>query len=262
MTSTLVHPTAIVDPSSELGHDVIIGPYTIIGPQVTIGNGTVVENHVTIKGRTKIGEHNTIGPYTSIGLSAQDKQHRDEPTAVEIGSHNEIREYVSIHRGTLGGTGITKIGDHNQIMVNAHFAHDVSVGDHCMITNSTTLAGHVKMGSYVVTGGMSGFHQFCRVGDYAMLGGYSVAYQDLAPYMICTGHRAQLLGINRVGLQRNGFSSDEVQLVQEIYSIYFNQGLVPRKALEKLRLELKSGPILDRFIDFVANSKRGIISKC
>lgn len=261
MTKPQIHPTALVDDAATLGEDVVVGPYTIIGPEVSIGSHTLVENHVTIRGKTTIGEHNSIGPYTSIGLSAQDKAHRDEPTRVEIGSYNEIREYVSIHRGTLGGTGITRIGNHNQIMVNAHFAHDVSVGDHCMITNSTTLAGHVQMGSYVVTGGMSGFHQFCRVGDFAMLGGYSVAYQDLAPYVICTGHRAQVLGVNKVGLERNGFSKEEMEQVHQIFAIFFNQGLVPRKALEKLKQEIKPGKIRERFIDFVTHSKRGIISK-
>lgn len=251
----------MVDPEAVLGKNVVIGPYTIIGSQVSIGDHTIVENHVTIKGQTTIGEHNTIGPYTSIGLSAQDKAHRDESTFVEIGSHNEIREYVSINRGTLGGSGTTRIGSHNQIMISAHFGHDVSIGDHCMITNSTTMAGHVQMGSYVVTGGMSGFHQFCRIGDYAMLGGYSVAYQDIAPYMTCTGHRAQLLGINRFGLERNGFTAAEIKQVQDIYAIYFNQGLVPRQALEKLRQEVEPGPVLDRFIDFATSSRRGIISK-
>ncbi|MBU2646465.1 acyl-ACP--UDP-N-acetylglucosamine O-acyltransferase [bacterium] len=261
MTSPQIHPTALVDAAATLGENVTIGPYTIIGPEVTIGSHTSIENHVTIKGKTRIGEHNSIGPYTSIGLSAQDKAHRDEPTAVEIGNHNEIREYVSIHRGTFGGTGITKIGSFNQLMVNTHFAHDVSVGDHCMVTNSTTLAGHVQMGSYVVTGGMSGFHQFCRIGDYAMLGGYSVAYQDIAPYMLCTGHRAQILGLNKVGLERNGFSSDEIHQIHEIYSIFFCQGLVPQKALEQLKLKIVPGPILDRFVSFISQTSRGIVSK-
>ncbi len=261
MTTPQIHATAIVDSAATLADNVVIGPYTIIGPEVSIGSHTIVENHVTIKGKTHIGEHNTIGPYTSIGLSAQDKNHRDEPTFVEIGNHNEIREYVSIHRGTFGGTGTTRIGDHNQLMVNAHFAHDVSVGNHCMVTNSTTLAGHVQMGSYVVTGGMSGFHQFCRIGDYAMLGGYSVAYQDIAPYMLCTGHRAQLLGLNMIGLERNDFSSDEIQQIQNIYSIYFCKGLVPRKAVEMLQQEIEPGLVLNRFLDFISNSTRGIISK-
>ncbi len=261
MAKPQIHPTALVDSDAELAENVSIGPYTIIGPEVSIGCNTIIENHITIKGKTRIGEHNTVGPYTSIGLSAQDKAHRDEATFVEIGNHNEIREYVSINRGTFGGTGITKIGDHNQLMVNTHFGHDVSVGDHCMVANSTTLAGHVQMGSYVVTGGMSGIHQFCRIGDYAMLGGYSAAYQDIAPYMLCAGYRAQLVGLNKVGLERNGFDKEEIQQIHEIYSLFFCQGLVPQKALEALKNKFQSNPIFDRFVDFIAKTKRGIISK-
>ncbi len=261
MSNQQIHPTALVDSNAILGENVSIGPYTIIGPDVTIGNSTIIENHVTIKGKTRIGENNTIGPYTSIGLPAQDKAHRNESTYVEIGNHNEIREYVSINKGTLGGTGITKIGDHNQLMINTHFGHDVSVGDHCMVANSTTLAGHVQLGSYVVTGGMSGIHQFCRIGDYAMLGGYSVAYQDIAPYMLCTGYRAQVLGLNKIGLERNGFNSKNIQQIHEIYSIFFCQGLVPQKALDALKNRFQPDPILDRFINFVSNTIRGIIKK-
>jgi len=261
MAKQQIHQTALVDPEATLGENVSVGPYTIIGPEVTIGCNTIIENHVTLKGKTRIGESNSIGPYTSIGLSAQDKAHRDEATFVEIGDHNEIREYVSINRGTLGGTGVTKIGSHNQLMINTHFGHDVSVGDHCMVANSTTLAGHVQMGSYVVTGGMSGIHQFCRIGDYAMLGGYSVAYQDIAPYMLCTGYRAQLLGLNKIGLERNGFSSQSIQLIHEIYTIFFCQGLVPQKALENLENNIQPDPILQNFVKFVTNTSRGIISK-
>ncbi|MCP4755241.1 MAG: acyl-ACP--UDP-N-acetylglucosamine O-acyltransferase [Proteobacteria bacterium] len=261
MAEPLIHPTALVDPKANIGRNVSIGPYTIIGKEVTIGDDTAVENHVTIKGKTTIGESNTVGPYTSIGLGAQDKAHRNEPTQVVIGDHNEIREYVSIHRGTLGGTGVTRIGNHNQIMGNTHFAHDISVADHCMIANSTTLAGHVQMGSYVVTGGVSAFHQFCRIGDYSMLGGYSVAYQDIVPYVTCTGYRAQVLGMNTVGLKRNGFSSEEINQVQKIYKVFFCQGLVPKKALEILEEEIPKGAILARFVDFIEQTTRGIITK-
>ena len=256
-----IHSSAIVEKGAQLGQNVEIGPYSIIGPEVSIDDDTLVENHVTIKGKTTIGKRNSIGPYTSIGLSAQDKAHRNEPTLVEIGDDNEIREYVSIHRGTKGGTGITRIGSDNQLFVGVHLAHDTSMGNHCMLANNTTLGGHVQMGSYVVTGGMSGFHQFCRIGDYAMLGGYSVAYQDVPPYMTCTGTRAQLLGLNLVGLERNGFSSNEINEIQKIYTIYFSSGLVPKKALEHLRLELTEGPVLNRFIEFVSSTKRGVISK-
>jgi UDP-N-acetylglucosamine acyltransferase len=261
MGKSLIHNTAIVDDQAVIGNNVTVGPYTIIGPDVIIGDDNVIENHVTIKGKTTIGHRNNIAPYVSIGLSAQDKAHRHEPTKVQIGDDNEIREYVSIHRGTLGGTGITKLGDSNELFISVHLAHDTLVGNNCMLANNTTLGGHVQVGSHVVTGGMSGFHQFCRIGDYAMLGGYSVAYQDVPPYMICTGTRAQLLGINLVGLERNGITAEQIGEIQKMHQIFFNSGLVPKKAIETLQQQLQSSPILDRFLDFINNSKRGIISK-
>lgn len=256
-----IHSTAIIDPKAELGSNVSVGPYSIIGPEVTIGNDTIIENHVTIKGDTSIGSRNLIGPYCSIGLSAQDRAHRNEPTKVIIGNDNEIREYVSINRGTLGGTGITRVGNDNQLFINVHLGHDTSVGDKCMLANSTTLGGHVQIGSCVVTGGMSGFHQFCRIGDFAMLGGYSVAYQDVPPYMTCTGTRGKLLGLNLVGLERNGFTSDQINDIQKIHTVFFCSGLIPKKAIELLEGELLNNPVLNRFTEFVNSSKRGIISK-
>ncbi len=257
----MIHPTAIVDVNAQIGANVTIGPYTVIGPEVKIDDDTIIENHVTIKGKSSIGQRNFIGPYTSIGLSAQDKDHRNEPTLVEIGNDNEIREYVSINRGTLGGTGITRVGNNNQLFISVHLGHDTSIGDNCMLANNTTLGGHVQIGSSVVTGGLSGFHQFCRMGDFAMLGGYSVAYQDVPPYMTCTGARAQLLGLNLIGLERNGFNKSEIEEIQQIYHIYFCSGLVPKKAMEQLKNEISAGPILKRFTEFISASKRGVISK-
>ena len=261
MKDVLVHSTAIVDTNAKIGNNVTIGPYTIVGPEVTIGESTVVENHVTLKGNTKIGENNYIGPYTSIGLSAQDKAHRDELTKVVIGDFNEIREYVSINRGTSGGTGITLIGNHNQIMINSHLGHDVSIGDHCMIANSTTFAGHVQIGSFIVTGGMSGIHQFCRIGDYSMLGAYSALYQDIPPYMNCAGHRAQIFGLNTIGLKRNGFTKEQINNIQRIFDIFFGKGLVPQKAVEVIRKEVQDEEIVEKFTLFVTQTSRGIVAK-
>lgn len=261
MSQTEIHSTAIIDSKAEIGNNVTIGPYTIIGPGVVIEDDNVIDNHVTIKGDTHIGRENTIGAYTSIGLPAQDKAHRNEPTKVIIGEKNEIREYISIHSGTLGGTGITKIGNHNQIMVSAHFGHDSSVGDHCMLANSTTLGGHAQIGNYVVTGGLSGLHQFCRIGDYAMLGSLSASYQDIPPYTLSSGPRAAAFGINKFGLQRNGFSEKEIVMVQEIHNLYFSKGLVPKKSIEQIVIEIPEGTIRERFIHFINESKRGIISK-
>lgn len=261
MNGRKIHPTAIIDPKAEIDSDVSIGPYSIVGAEVSIGRGSIVENHVTIKGKSTIGRDNRIGPYVSIGLSAQDRAHRDEPTKVKIGDGNEIREYVSVHRGTQNGTGVTKIGNHNQIMVYAHFAHDTSIGDFCMLANGTTLGGHVRVGSYVVTGGLSAMHQFCRIGDYAMIGGLCAVYQDAPPYLICTGARAKVYGINRVGLERNNFLPDEIAQIQRIYDIYYCRGFVSKKAIEVLEREVANEKLLRPFIEFVRQSGRGVLPK-
>lgn len=260
MTGTNIHPTALVDKNARIGDNVSIGPFSLIGRDVEIGNNTSIENHVTIQGKTKIGQNNSIGPYSSIGLSAQDQHHLNEPTKVEIGDHNDIREYVSIHRGTLGGVGITRIGSHNQLFVSTHFAHDTLVGDHCMFANATTLGGHVQIGSYVVTGGLSAMHQFCRVGDYAMVAGTTAIYQDVPPYTLCSGARAQAYGINKIGLERNGFSQKEIIMVQELYDLYFTKGFIPKQSLQKIEDEIEDHEIRDRFTRFIKKTKRGLIS--
>ncbi len=260
MNGTTIHTTALVDKRAQLGKEVKIGPFTIIGPNVELGDKTSVENHVTIQGKTKIGQNNSIGPYTSIGLSAQDKDHKNEPTRVEIGDFNDIREYVSIHRGTLGGIGFTRIGSHNQLFVSTHFAHDTLVGDHCMFANATTLGGHVQIGSYVVTGGLSAMHQFCRVGDYAMIAGTTAIYQDVPPYTLCSGARAQAFGINKIGLERNGFSQKEIGMVQQLYDLYFTKGLIPKRSLLKIEDEVEDNEIRERFTSFIKKTKRGLIS--
>ena len=263
MASPLIHPTALIDPKAKLASDVKVGAYSSIGPDVEIGPGTEIANLVTLAGKTKIGSFNRIGAYTSIGLPAQDKEHWVDDCLVEIGDHNDIREYVSVHRGTFkhDEPGVTRIGSHNQIMVYSHFAHDTEVGDHCMMANGTTLGGHVRFGSYVVTGGLSAYHQFTRVGSYAMVGGMTACFQDVPPFCMCSGPRGMIYGINRVGLVRNGFTPEQVALVQGLYNRYFASGQVPSKALAALKAESQGEPLVEQFVTFVEQSKRGIASK-
>lgn len=261
MEEPLIHPTALIDSKAELGQNVSVGPYTVIGPDAVIGDNTTIENHVTIKGHTTIGSGNIIGPYTSIGLPPQDKTYNNEPTKVIIGNNNDIREYVSIHRGTTKEEGITKIGNNNQIFIGVHFAHDTTLGDNCMLANNTTLGGHVEIGSNVVTGGLSGMHQFCRVGDYALVGSMSAIYQDVPPYVLSSGPRASAYGINKVGLERNGFSKEEIGLIQKIYDIYFSKNTIPSKSRDMIQEKIPDGEIKARFLDFLDQSRRGIISK-
>ena len=288
--NTMIGPNVQISDGCHIGHNVTIqgnvilgmevqvGPNTSIGlpshtmdfqnklikevgGTITVGEKTIIENNVTIKGNTTMGEQNLIGAHSTIGLPAQAKQSGPGATYVIIGSGNQIREYVSIQCGTIEGGGITTVGNNNLILVYSHLAHDTRIGDHCALSNSTNLAGHVQLGSYVVTGGFACFHQYCKVGDFAMAGGMSGVYQDLAPYMLCTGHRATLYGINLVGLQRNGFSSEEIQQAQKIYSIFFCQSLAPVLAKREVQEKVPDGPVKQRFLDFIEKSKRGLVAK-
>jgi len=263
MKQPLIHPTAIIDPKAELGAGVAVGPYTVIGPEVVIGDETVIGNMVTLQGKTTIGKKNRIGAYTSIGMAAQDKEHWVDDCLVDIGDENDIREYVSIHRGTFkhDEPGITKIGSHNQIMVYCHFAHDTTLGDNCMLANNSTLGGHVHFGSNIVTGGLSAYHQFTRVGSYAMVGGMSACFQDVPPYCMCTGPRGMIFGINRVGLSRKGFDTEQIAQIQDLYNRYFASKKVPSKAFQEI-LQVKNPPeVWGRFIQFIETSVRGIAPK-
>ncbi|MGK0289393.1 MAG: UDP-N-acetylglucosamine acyltransferase [bacterium] len=254
-----IHPTAIVHPTAELGKSVEIGAYSIIDEHVVLGDDTIVENHVTIRGDTVIGASNIIGPYTSIGLSAQDRAHRNEPTRVVIGDYNEIRENVTINRGTLSGTGITKIGNHNQIMINCHFGHDSSIGDWCMLANATNIGGHAQFGSYIVTGAVTGIHQFCKIGDYSMIGGLSGVVLDVPPFMTCGGQRAKVFGPNKIGLSRNGFNKDEVRQAVKLHKIFFRSGLLKKDAIQELKKQLPQERVLRIFLEFLEKSERGIM---
>ena len=259
MKSPLIHPTAIVDPKARLGEGVEVGPFAIIGPDVEVGEGTIIENNVNIKGMTTIGTKNKIGAFSTIGFPAQDKSHVNEPTKVIIGDRNDIREYVTVHLGTLGGKGVTEIGNDNQIMVHSHFAHDSSLGDNCMLANATSLAGHVELGSYIVTGGFAVFHQFCKVGDYCMIGGLSAVVQDVLPFLTVSGARAKVHGLNKVGLKRNHFSAEEIKQVGTIYKMVFRKGLLLKEAIEAIQTEIPDGRIKSYFLEFIEKSNRGIL---
>lgn len=256
---TIIHPTAIVDPKAELGAGVQIGPYTIIGPEVKIGDSSNVMHHVTLDGKTELGKENWIGPYTSIGLSAQDRNHRNEDTLVVVGDRNEIREGVTINRGTLNGTGVTKIGNDNQIMINSHIGHDCSIGDFCMLANEALLGGHCQLGSYIVTGAVACFHQFSRIGDYAMIGALSGVVMDVVPFAMVVGQRAKLVGVNQISLKRNGFSREEQKEIKAIFQLFFRSGLSKEEGLLKVRETYPQSKVAHLFTKFIRESTRGLV---
>ncbi|MFN3629890.1 MAG: acyl-ACP--UDP-N-acetylglucosamine O-acyltransferase, partial [Casimicrobiaceae bacterium] len=229
-----IHPTALVDPQAELHESVEVGPFCAVGPDVVIGAGSRLISHVVLGGPTVIGARNTIYPFSSVGLAPQDKKYAGEPTRLEIGDDNVIRENVTLHRGTAGGTGVTRIGSRTLIMAYAHVAHDCVVEDDVIMANAATLAGHVSVGRFAILGGLTGVHQFTRIGAHAMVGGGSIVLQDVAPYVIGHGNPFSVSGINLEGLRRRGFSRAAIQAIRDAYRTVFRASLTLKDALAQL----------------------------
>ena len=253
MNMNNIHPTAVVDPNAKIGENVKIGPYSVIGPEVTIGNGTTIESHVVIEGETIIGENNYIFSFASIGKDPQDLKFGGEKTRVVIGNNNKIREFVTIHRGTTD-----RVGNDCLIMAYVHIAHDCIIGDHCVLANAATFAGHVEVEDWAVVGGLTAIHQFTRVGRHAMIGGCSAVTQDVVPYMLSEGNKARAVYINIVGLQRRGFSEEQIKTLREVYKIIFKKKLKLEEALHILENDYKDNEDVVKLVEFIRKSKRGI----
>jgi UDP-N-acetylglucosamine acyltransferase len=260
LPAPLVDATARVSPEAVLGPGVRVGPYAVVGPQVRLGRGTIVEGHAVIDGDTVIGERNHFYPFCSVGLAPQDLKYHGEPTRLVIGDGNTVREFVTIHRGTEGGGGITRIGDHNLFMAYAHVAHDCRVGSHTIFANGATLAGHVEVGDYATIGAYSAVHQFCRVGPHGFMGGYTVATKDVLPYSKTVGNRACLYGVNTVGLQRRGFSTETIAAIRHAFRMLLQARLNTTAALERLDDE-PPVPEVRLLVEFIRGARRGVVLK-
>lgn len=253
-----IHPTAIIDPKAEIEKGVVIGPYCIIKDGVKIKKGTNLISNVIIEGNTEIGENCTIYPFTTIGLPPQDLKYRGEKTAVKIGNNNIIREYITIHRASIGGDGITSIGNDNFLMAYVHIAHDCKIGNSVIMANLATLAGHVVVEDYAVIGGLVAIHQFTRIGAYAMVGGFSGVGQDIPPYTTASGARAKLFGLNTIGLKRHGFSDETINYLKKAYKILFREKLTLKDALKKIQDSLPQTKEITYLVEFIKQNKRGI----
>ncbi|HZW87959.1 MAG TPA: acyl-ACP--UDP-N-acetylglucosamine O-acyltransferase [Myxococcaceae bacterium] len=253
-----VHPTAIIAPGAKLHATVEVGPYAVIGPQVTIGAGTVVGPHAVIDGRTRLGERNKVFQFASVGAPPQDLKYAGEDSALEIGNENLIREFTTLHKGTTGGGGVTRIGDRNLFMAYAHVAHDCQVGNGCVLANAATLGGHVEVGDHVILGGLAAVHQFTRIGKHAFVAGGAMVVMDVPPFCVAQGDRAELAGINSIGLARHGFSEEQIGRVKEAYRILFRSKLPLEEAVERLRTELGDQPEIQALLTFVTTSQRGL----
>ena len=258
-TKVQIHPMALVDPGAELGSGVTIGAFSVIGAGVVIGDGTEIMNHVTIEGPTRIGKGNRFFPYVSIGMEPQDKKFEGEAcSTLTIGDGNTFREFVTIHRGTRQDKGCTSIGDDNWVMAYCHIAHDCTVGNKTIFANGATLGGHVVVEDMALLGGFTAVHQHCTIGAVSMTGGHTMVAQDIAPFTKAVGNRVKLFGINRIGLDRNGYSPEEINNILRAYRIFFRSKLSASEGLLKLEQELGHSPAVRHLIGFIKNSKRGL----
>jgi len=257
--SEFIHETAIVSPNARIGTDCHIGAFSIVGEQVALGDNVRLESHVVIGGKTSVGDETQIYPFVSIGLAPQDLKYAGEPTATEIGKRNQIREFVTIHRGTAGGGGLTKIGDDNLLMAQVHIAHDCLIGNEVIMANAATLAGHVEIADRANVGAYSGIHQFCRVGLEAFVGGYSVVVKDAPPFAIIQGNHARCFGLNRLGMRRRGYAKDTIEKLHHAFHLLLSAKLNTTQAVKKIRDEISGCKEVDLLVDFIETSKRGVV---
>ena len=255
----MIHSTAIVSPEAKIGSNVCIGPYCRIGERVTIGNDCRFESHVVVEGPTAIGDDNQFYPFGTIGLQPQDLKFKGEETFLTIGNHNIFREYVNVHRGTKGGGGHTRIGDHNFLMAYAHVGHDSTLGNHIIMANAATLAGHVTIEDHATVGAFSGVHQYCRVGMHGYVGGYSVITMDVLPYSKTVSERnTHSYGPNIIGLERKGFTPEQIQNIKAAFRLLLQSKLNTSQALEAIRTKLQS-PEVQILVNFIEAAERGVI---
>lgn len=217
-----IHPTAIIEPGAHLGADVRVGPYCVVGPEVELSDGVELISHVAVAGRTRVGAGTRIWPFASVGHQPQDLKYAGEPSRLEIGAGCMIREHVTLNPGTTGGGMLTRVGDRCLFMMGSHVGHDCRVGDNVILANNATLAGHVEIGDFAFLGGLCAVHQFVRIGTQAMVGGMSGVEKDVIPFGSVIGNRAELGGLNLVGLKRRGFDRDTIHAIRAGYRMIFS----------------------------------------
>jgi UDP-N-acetylglucosamine acyltransferase len=262
-----VHPTAIVAEGAKVPASCTIGPYCTVGPDVVLGEDCRLVSHVVLDGRLTMGRGNTIYPFACVGVAPQDLKYAGEPTRCEIGDGNTIREYVTISRGTVGGGGATTVGDGCLIMAYTHIGHDSHIGTGCILANSATLAGHVTVEDYAVVGALCPVHQYCRIGQYSYIGGGTTITQDVLPYSLtCIERNNHAYGLNKVGLERRGFTPAQLKALRQAYRLLQGSKLNTTDALAAMRGMLTELGEQDAtaehvryLVEFIAASERGVI---
>jgi len=254
----MIHPTAVISPQAELGKEVEIGPYCVIEAYVRLGDRCRLHSHVVLHGYSEFGTDNEFFPFAAVGTKSQDLKYAGEPTSLIVADRNVFRENTTIHRGTVEDSP-TRIGSDNLFLAYSHVAHDCTVGNHVILSNNGTLAGHVVVGDHAIISGLSAVHQFCRVGAYSITGGIAKIVQDIPPFTIVDGNPATVRGINLIGLQRRGFSEDDVRALKNFYKkVFLKKSASLNAGLESLDPSLTSNPRIAEMISFIGESKRGI----
>ena len=254
-----IDPRALVAPGARIARGVRVEAYAIVGEDVVLGEDCVVHSHAVVNGPTRLGRANVLHPFCRIGGDPQDLKYAGEPTRLEIGDRNLFRECVTVSRGTIQGGGVTRIGSENLLMASAHIAHDCNVGNHTIFANGATLAGHVIVEDYATVGAFSPVHQFCRIGRHAYIGASTVITQDVAPFSLVVAERnTRCFGVNSVGLERRGFSSDRIRAIETAFRLLVNSNLNTSQALEQMRLTLNGSTDVAELMSFIQSSERGV----
>lgn len=255
-----IHPTAIVAATAQIPESCTIGPYCTVGPDVVLGELCELVSHVVLDGRTRIGARNRIYPFASLGVAPQDLKYKGEATALEIGVDTTVRECVTISRGTANGGGTTRVGSHCLIMAYTHIGHDSSIGNHCILANGATLAGHVTVEDHATVGALCPVHQYCRIGRHAYVGGGTTITQDVLPYSLTSAKRdTHAYSLNKVGLERAGFSKEELRALQNAFRVLLASKMNTSQALARLKNEDTSDASVAYLVEFIERAERGVI---
>ena len=254
-----IHPTAIIHETARLHESVQVGPYCVIGEDVSIDEGCILKSHVVVAGPTTIKKNNEFFSFCVIGEDTPDLKFKGEKATLDIGEDNIFREFCKVHRGTAADLGYTKIGDGNLIMPGVMIAHDCVLGNDNILVDNSALAGHVQLGNNVTLGGYTLVHQFCKLGSHSFTGMGSIISMDVAAFTRVAGNPTKQAGLNSIGLERKGFSIDELSNLKKAYKIFFREGLRAEEAVEKIKFECAQDKNIDTFIESIQSSERGVI---
>ena len=255
-----IHPSAIVEPGADVAADASVGPWCHVGPHAVIEAGARLVSHVVVDGHSRIGAEAVLYPFCTVGLAPQDLKYRGEPTRCEIGPRTQVREHCTIHRGTVTGSGVTRVGADCLLMAVVHVAHDCVLGDGVIIANNVVMGGHVEIGDGAVIGGAAALHQFVRIGRAAMVGGVSGVEADVIPFGSVIGNRARLAGLNVVGLRRRGVDRARLHVIRAAFRGLFSGEAVFAQRVAEVRRQYGDDELVAEILAFVERpSKRGLI---